>query len=170
MERGRGNMIEHSEGEHDESLSSTQEESLSNPSFEELEVLTEIPEFSKNGRPIGERYRAFAALRQGGFTQAAAARVLGLCRASGTKIERKLGGRYDLTSSKHVKQAVRAHEKLINAFLHPEKNDIPIDLKGTDVNKAIDRVVDRAQPLPGKGENDLPEPVQFIQINLDAYK
>ena len=163
-------MADHSEGEQDETLTSTQEESDPKDSSEELEVLTDIPEFSKNGRAIGERYRAFAVLRQGGFTQAAAARVLGLCRASGTKIERKLGGRYDLTSSKHVKQAVRAHEKLINAFLHPEKSEIPIDLKGTDVNKAIDRVVDRAQPLPGKGENDLPESVTFIQINLEAFK
>ncbi len=117
---------------------------------------------------VALRWRAFDILRKAGLNQAEASRALGLCRASGTKIER-IRKKYDLTTNKFVKQAAKAHTKLLDAFLHPESTPIPIDLKGSDVNRAIDRVYERAEPVKKDSETG-DTSISFLQINLNDYK
>ena len=94
--------------------------------------------------------------------------MLGFSRFNGSLIDKKLNKEYDLTSTKSLKLASLAHKKILGIFVHPDKvqNNSPIDLKGSDVTKAIDRVYDRVQPV--KRSEDVGAHISFIQINIDG--
>ncbi len=115
-------------------------------------------------KPLPLKYEAFEILKANGLNQSDAARAIGLSKSSGTLISKKLNSlspRYDLTSKNSVKLAAKAHRKILGCFVDPNKNinDSSIDIKGSDVTKAIDRVYDRVQPTIQRNLN--------VNLNLD---
>lgn len=116
------------------------------------------------------RYQAFEILRQSGLNQSEASKALGVTNGRGCQIEKKLKSRDDLTSSKMVKLAGKAHRMILGHFTDPSHNPLKsqIDIKGSDVTKAIDRTYDRVQPV--KRSDDRPSSITFIQVNLDGCK
>ena len=131
-----------------------------------IDVDQNTPDIPANLSP---NHIAYAILRDKGFNNSDASEMLKFSRANGSIIDRKLNKRYDITTNKALKLASKAHEKILGCFVHPDKikNDSTIDLKGSDVTKAIDRVYDRVQPVK---RDQAPSSVSFIQINLEAYK
>ena len=117
---------------------------------------------------LNPKHQAYAILRNTGINQATASKMLGFTNANGCLIDKKLNKQFDLTSNKSVKLASQAHKKILDIFVHPDKqtNDSIIDIKGSDVTKAIDRVYDRVQPVK-RSEDHVS--MSFIQINLDSY-
>ncbi len=117
---------------------------------------------------IKPKDEAYAILRAHGLNNADVSKMLSVTPARGCQINNKLNRKYDLTSPSNIKLAARAHKKLMAGFLDPENNKLPIDLKGSDVNRCIDRVYDRAQPV--HDEVSGPVNISFTQINIDNYK
>ncbi len=117
---------------------------------------------------LSPRHQGFIALRTQGFNQAETARMLGYSKANATHLEHKLKPKDDLTTSSMVRLASKAHKIILGSFVNPDKIQSPIELKGADVSKAIDRVYDRVQPV--KREESGPSHVTFISINLDGCK
>lgn len=117
---------------------------------------------------ITPRVEAYAMLREKGLNNSDVSKMLGMVPSNGHAIQTKLKRQYDLTSPTNIKLANKAHKKLIQGFLDPDKNKLPIDLKGSDVNRCIDRVYDRAQPVHSEAQG--PINISFTQINIEEYK
>jgi len=114
------------------------------------------------------KQEAYAILRRQGFNNSDVSKMLGFTPANGCLTDKKLKKQYDLTSPSQVKLAAKAHKKLIQGFLDPDNTKLPIELKGSDVNRCIDRVYDRAQPV--RTEVQGPVNISFTQINIEEYK
>jgi hypothetical protein len=125
-----------------------------------------IPPFDVSSLPL--KHQAFAALKENGLSTTDICKALNYSRSNGTLIDRKLAKAHDLTSSINVSQAAKAHKRILQAFLHPDKVNIPIELKGSDVSRAIDRVYDRAQPVKAQEAGAVNN--TWIQVNLGEFK
>ncbi len=126
------------------------------------------PDSLINPPTIKPKEEAYAILRSRGLTNSDVSQMLDITRGRGSQIDKKLNRRYDLTSPSNIKLAARAHKKLMNGFLDPDNNKLPIDLKGSDVNRCIDRVYDRAQPVNNQASGSVN--LSFTQINIEEYK
>lgn len=126
--------------------------------------LEPLPEFSKNGRLIGPKYEAYQILRAAGMPQTRAAAALGMCRASGTKMERAVSKRYDLTSKKYLKLASKAIQNILKGQPWGEIKQI----KDSTALAAASEIYGRAQPPPKKENNT--EQITFIKIDLNSCK
>lgn len=126
-------------------------------------------ENTENLPEIPPNHLAYAVLRSQGFNNQDASKMLKMTPSNGSRIDQKINKKYDLTSLGNVKLAVKAHRKILNLFLNPNKvkNDSGIEIKGADISKAIDRSVDRHQPIKRSEDHSS---ISFIQINLDSYK
>lgn len=142
-------------------------QSVENTTHTLLETQSEIP---KKGKPLPLKYEAFQILRENGLNQSDAAKALGYSKGSGTLISRKLNQKDDLLSKRSVSLAAKAHRLILGSFVDPEKVKLKssIELKGSDINKAIDRVYDRAQPLIQRSLN-LNANVDFHPVALEDY-
>ena len=107
-------------------------------------------------------------LRDAGLTQAQTAQVIDRTRDRVNQIVRKLPKGYDLMSIKSIRLASQAHKKILDVFLGHQANESPIEIKGADVTKAIDRVYDRVQPTRGSESSNTA--ITFIQVNLDSSR
>ena len=132
---------------------------------------TTEPEQILNDEPqnLPIRYQAFNILREAGFNKAETAKALKYSPANATILDRKLKPFDDLTSSKMVRLASKAHRMILGHFTNPDANPLKsqIDIKGSDVTKAIDRTYDRVQPI--KRGDDRPASITIIQVNIDGY-
>ncbi len=119
--------------------------------------LQPLPEKSKNGVKIGPKYEAFQILRENGLSAGKASQALGMSRANGYLMGRKIDTRYDLTSKKYIKLASDAVKNLIQGqpFGSIEK------VKDSTALQAAQMVYDRVQPLIQRSIN--------LNANFDCH-
>lgn len=116
------------------------------------------------------KYEVVKVLQDNGLRNGEISKALNLTTGRVSQISKQLNKNQDLTSNKNVSLATKAHRMILGHFTHPEKVKLnsSIEIKGSDVTKAIDRVYDRAQPV--KRSEDVSTNISFIQINMDGYR
>lgn len=131
-------------------------------------TVTPVNKF-KPSNPV--KYEIVKLLKENNYTHDEVCKGLDISKGRVSQIINKLNKNQDLTSNKNVSLATKAHRMILGHFTHPEKVKLnsSIEIKGSDVTKAIDRVYDRAQPTK-RSENDVSTNISFIQINMDGYK
>jgi hypothetical protein len=127
-----------------------------------------VTEQFKPSNPL--KYEMVRVLKENGYTHREVGKGLDLTKGRISQIVRKLNQNQDLTSPKNVNLASKAHRLILGHFVNPDKVKLKssIDIKGSDVTKAIDRSYDRFQPI--KREADVSTNISFIQINIDGYQ
>lgn len=96
----------------------------------------------KNEAPLSIKQVGYAILRQHELTQAEASQVLGVSRARGSQIERKLDGRYDITSPTFARLAARVVKNCMTGKVWGSIDKI----KDSTALAASSMYYDRAQP------------------------
>lgn len=145
-----------------------QHQNLEEPLPEVINLRKPLPNRAKNGRFIGPKYEAIAHLINAGMTAGRAAQALGDTRQNGYLIAKKIDQKYDLTNLSGIKLAHEADVKILKAFLNPDKNKLPCELKTSDVNHCIDRRYDRYQPKVQRSIN-LNANVDVHPVNLKEF-
>lgn len=99
------------------------------------------------------KQEAIAILQEQGLKGTEIAQALNITSGRVSQVQSTLK-KYGLTGNvtRH-KTAVKAHDKLLKAFLHPDKEQLPFAIKGADVNTCIDRVLDRVEPIVRQSMN-----------------
>jgi hypothetical protein len=121
------------------------------------------PETKEPLLPLSElppKQQILAILKENGVSIVDAAKALDLNYNYACGISSKVS-KYDLADSKYVKAAAAAHKKIMRGKAWGDVKDI----KASDVNRCIDRVFDRAQPVVRHNVN-----VNATVIKVDLSK
>jgi hypothetical protein len=115
--------------------------------------------------PPSLRDQAFAIVRAAGLSQIDTGKAFGLTSGRACQIDAKLrASRYDITSPKYVKQAVKS----LHSLLKGEPVGTVDKVKDSTVLGAVGMVLDRHQPI--KRTDSSPQSITFIQVNVGEYK
>ena len=114
------------------------------------------------------KYDAIQVLSAAGFNNAAIAKAFGNDRSNITVAKRNMQRNPSLKDAKRIRAALKAHDTILKAATNSKAKDkLQFELRGADVTKAIDRVMDRVEPT--KQEQSGGNTFQFFSINLSAY-
>lgn len=108
---------------------------------------------------------AYIAMRERGLNQCQAVKESGISKGYGSMIDAKMNNKYDLVESKMLSAAHKAHKKILAGKSWGDVKDI----KASDVNRCIDRVYDRSQPVVKHNVN-LNANINFVEVNLNEFK
>ncbi|OGP64986.1 MAG: hypothetical protein A3K22_02080 [Deltaproteobacteria bacterium RBG_16_42_7] len=118
----------------------------------------------KNTKKMTANQMAYHLLRESGLNASQATSQLGLSRSFGTLEKRKGQRNYIDAIEKLAPKAIQSLKKISQGQLVGEMADI----KGSDVNKACEAILDRVVPIVKS--SDSPVNISFTQINLGEYK
>ena len=108
---------------------------------------------------------AYIAMRERGLNQCQAVKESGISKGYGSMIDAKMNNKYDLVESKMLSAAHKAHKKILSGKAWGDVKDI----KASDVNRCIDRVYDRSQPVIKQSVN-LNANINFTKVDIDVFK
>ena len=117
---------------------------------------------------IPVKQQIIAVLDQEGFTPPEIAKGLNITQQRVSQVKSKFKKSGIIRNIKDYKNAVKAHRKIVNAFLDPDKESLPFTLKGSDVNTCIDRIFDRFDPVVRQSMN-LNVNADISPVDLSKY-
>jgi hypothetical protein len=115
------------------------------------------------GVDVPPQLAAIPILRDNGFTFEEIAKSQGVSRRSVYNRLQKLPAQLSLTSKKRIKQALQSHDLLVQGLPVGQVETV----RAADVNTAVNRVLDRHQPLKGTGDEG--SHVSYTQVNINVF-
>ena len=120
------------------------------------------------GVDIPAHLAAIPILRDNGFTFNEIADSQGISRRQVYNRLQKLPKELDLTSKKRIKVTLKAHDAIVNTVINPNADPaLTAKTRIADVNTAINRVLDRHQPI--KRDDDHGSQVSYTQVNINVF-
>lgn len=121
-----------------------------------------------NELPI--KYQAIGILQEEGLAKKDIARALNITRQRVSQVQVNLSKNGLTGNIKRLKTALKAHDKILKTFNDaPTFDDLPKNLKVSDVNTCIDRSLDRNEPKTTRQEN-LNLNINLSPVDLAEFK